>query len=90
VLTRGGQSLILDHYLEVLARKPGGGARRLASPKHAMARGATLRRQIVTVPARFAQPQRRRVLHLPGHWSWKDPWTALWTAVFATGPPATA
>jgi hypothetical protein len=56
-----------------------------------MARGATLRRrQIVTVPARFARPQRRRVLHLPGHWLWKDPWTALWTAVFAAGPPATA
>jgi len=28
----------------------------LSSPKHAVARGATLRRQIVTVPARLAQP----------------------------------
>jgi hypothetical protein len=62
----------------------------LASPKHAVARGATLRRHIITVPARIARPQRRRVLHLPAHWPWAGPWTALWTAVFATGPPATA
>ena len=62
----------------------------LASPKHAVARGATLRRHIVTVPARVARPQRRRVLHLPAHWPWAAPWTALWTAVFGTGPPATA
>jgi hypothetical protein len=31
----------------------------LSSPKHAVARGATLRRQIVTVPARIARPQRQ-------------------------------
>ena len=62
----------------------------LASPKHAVARGATLRRHIITIPARIARPQRRRVLHLPAHWPWAGPWTALWTAVFATGPPATA
>ncbi len=42
----------------------------LTSPKHAVARGATLRRQIVTVPARLARPQRRPMLHLPAHWPW--------------------
>jgi len=62
----------------------------LASPKHAVARGGTLRRQIITVPARLARPQRRRVLHLPAHWPWAQQWAALWTAVFATGPPANA
>jgi hypothetical protein len=62
----------------------------LASARHAVARGATLRRHIITVPARITRPQRRRVLHLPVHWPWAGPWTALWTAVFATGPPATA
>jgi hypothetical protein len=62
----------------------------LAGPNHAVARGATLRRHIVTIPARIARPQRRRVLHLPAHWPWAGPWTALWAAVFATGPPATA
>jgi len=62
----------------------------LTSDRHAVARGATLRRQIVTVPARLARPQRRPVLHLPGHWPWATQWTALWEHVFkpATGPPA--
>jgi hypothetical protein len=60
----------------------------LASTNHAVARGATLRRQIVTVPARLARPQRRAMLHLPAHWPWASAWTALWHAVFGTGPPA--
>ena len=62
----------------------------LASPAHARARGATLRRDLITVPARLTRPQRRRVLHLPAHWPWAEPWAALLNAVFATGPPATA
>jgi Transposase DDE domain group 1 len=62
----------------------------LASDRHAVARGATLRRHIVTVPARLTRPQRRRVLHLPAHWPWANPWTNLWRAVFGTGPPAPA
>jgi hypothetical protein len=64
----------------------------LTSPKHAVARGATLRRQIVTVPARIARPQRRPTLHLPAHWPWAEQWTTFWHTVFgpATGPPLTA
>lgn len=64
----------------------------LAGGRHALARGATLRRQIVSVPARIARPQRRRVLHLPAHWPWAQHWLSLWHAVFtaATGPPITA
>jgi len=58
----------------------------LTSPKHALARGATLRRQIVTVPARIARPQRRHRLHLPAHWPWAKPWTTLWNNVFAGIP----
>jgi hypothetical protein len=61
----------------------------LASPAHAVARGNTLRRDLIAVPARITRPQRRRVLHLPAHWPWANPWTTLWAAVFATGPPAT-
>lgn len=53
----------------------------------AAARGATLRRQIVHVPARLARPQRRPVLHLPAHWPWADRWLAIWNAVF--GHPKT-
>jgi hypothetical protein len=48
----------------------------LASPAHAVARGATLRRDLIAVPARITRPQRRRVLHLPAHWPWAEPWTA--------------
>ena len=66
----------------------------LTSPKHALAHGATLRRHIVTVPARIARPQRRHVLHLPAHWPWAQPWTALWNNVFGDipgpAPPPTA
>jgi hypothetical protein len=62
----------------------------LTSRSHAVARGATLRRQVVTVPARLARPQRRPVLHLPTHWPWATPWANLWNAVFATGPPVAA
>jgi len=64
----------------------------LTSPKHAVARGATLRRQVVAVPARLARPQRRPVIHLPAHWPWAQHWTCLWHKVFqtATGPPAIA
>ena len=62
----------------------------LAGPALAVARGATLRRRIVNVPARIAAPQRRKTLHLPAHWPWAQPWKTLWNGVFpAIGPPAT-
>ena len=54
------------------------------TPRHAVARGATLRRDLVNVPARLARPQRRPVLHLPAHWPKAKPWQGLWTAVFVT------
>lgn len=56
----------------------------------AAARGATLRRQIINVPARLARPQRRPVLHLPQHWPWAARWLAIWHGVFSHGPPVTA
>jgi hypothetical protein len=64
----------------------------LASDRHAVARGATLRRQIVTIPARTTRPQRRPILHLPAHWPWAEHWTTLWHNVFgpATGSPSPA
>ncbi len=61
----------------------------LISARHAAARGATLRRHIVAVPARLARPQRRHLLHLPAHWPWADHWTTLWHTVFGPGPPVT-
>ncbi len=61
----------------------------LSSDHLAVARGATLRRQLVTVPARITRPQRRRVLHLPAHWPWANQWLRIWQRVFGAGlsPP---
>ena len=47
----------------------------LAGARHRTARGATLRRHLVTVPAR---PQRKPILHLPTHWPWEPAWNTLW------------
>ena len=61
----------------------------MRAPRSALkARGATIRRQLVNVPARTAHRGRRLVLHLPAHWPWADAWTALFTATHA--PPAAA
>jgi hypothetical protein len=60
----------------------------LASRFHAKARGATLRRHVITVPARLARPHGIPILHLPTHWPWQDAWHALCDAV--AGPPPTA
>lgn len=50
----------------------------LAGGHHAVARGATLRRDLVNIPARFAAPARKPVLHLPMHWPRQLEWKALW------------
>ena len=67
-------------------------AGQLASPAHAVARGATLPTQIVNVPARLARPQRKATLPLPAHWPWAPTWTRLWEQVFtpSTAPPLPA
>ncbi|MGH3635308.1 MAG: IS1380 family transposase, partial [Mycobacterium sp.] len=51
----------------------------LAGGDHAAARGATLRRDLVNIPARFAAPARKPMLHLPIHWPRQAQWKALWT-----------
>jgi hypothetical protein len=50
----------------------------LASGDAAVARGATLRRDLVNVPARFAAPARKPMLHLPAHWPRQTQWKTLW------------
>ncbi len=52
---------------------------------HAVARGATLRRRLINVPARIARPQGRRILHLPTHHPHQRQWKQLWDNVFS--PP---
>src|SRR4029078_3226462 len=49
----------------------------LAGGSQTVARGATLRRKIVNIPARLARPQRRPGLHLPSHWPWAYAWLSL-------------
>jgi len=52
--------------------------------RYRVARGATLRSQLINVPARLARPQRRPVLHLPAHWPRAAAWLTLWRTVFVT------
>ena len=60
----------------------------LASKGHARARWATLRTQLINVPARVASSARRLTLHLPTNWPWAPAWQNLFDT--ATAPPATA
>jgi hypothetical protein len=57
------------------------GAATLASAHHATARSGTLRRHLITVPARVAHRGRDQIiLHLPKHWPWYDAWDGLFDA----------
>ena len=60
----------------------------LAADDLAKATGPTVRRKLITVPARIATSARRVVLHLPTSWPWQDGWTRLFNNT--TGPPAAA
>ena len=60
----------------------------LASVFHAKATTATIRRQLISVPARLATSARRLILHLPKDWPWWDSWEGLFNA--ACGPPTPA
>src|SRR3954466_2946884 len=50
----------------------------LAGRPHTRARGATLRRRLIPVPARLARPARTPILHLPSRWPWAPTWLRLW------------
>ena len=60
----------------------------LASSFHARATTATIRRQLINIPARPIRSARRVHLRLPTNWPWADAWLELFTG--ALGPPATA
>ena len=62
----------------------------LAGERHTRARGSTLRRKIVNIPARLARPQHRPILHLPTHWPWSKHWLRLWHNTIGYSPPAPA
>lgn len=52
------------------------------------ARSGTIRRKLITIPARIATSARKIILHLPAHWPWETGWSRLFEA--ACGPPRTA
>ena len=58
----------------------------IAASDLARASTATLRRKLITVPARVATSARRITLHLPQSWPWRTAWTALFDRV--NDPPA--
>ena len=57
----------------------------LTDPQIAKATTATIRRKLITVPARVATSTRRVTLHLPQAWPWETAWTALFDRV--SDPP---
>ncbi|MFC8321350.1 IS1380 family transposase, partial [Gordonia sp. NPDC057248] len=54
------------------------------TPTLRAARGATLRRTLIAIPARLARPARTPVLHLPRHWPTQHAFTTLWAAANTT------
>jgi hypothetical protein len=60
----------------------------LASVLHAKASTATIRAQLINVPARLARTARTLMLHLPKDWPWASSWTGLFAAAVHP-PPAT-
>lgn len=61
----------------------------LSSTFHARATTATIRTQLITVPARIARSARRLVLHLPRDWPWQHDWTQLHNQSGSPPTPAT-
>jgi hypothetical protein len=61
----------------------------LTGPQLAKATTATIRRTLITVPARVASSARRTVLHLPTAWPWETAWTRLFTHGCDPPTPAT-
>ena len=59
----------------------------LTDPQMAKATTATIRRKLITVPARVATSARRITLHLPQSWPWESAWIAVFDRV-SDPPPA--
>jgi hypothetical protein len=60
----------------------------LAGADLGKARSGTIRRKLISVPARIATSARKITLHLPAQWPWETSWSQLFEA--ACGPPRTA
>jgi hypothetical protein len=62
----------------------------LTGPRLARARTATIRRTLITVPARIASSARRLTLHLPRDWPWETAWNTLFHNLFHRHQPLIA
>lgn len=62
----------------------------ITGPALGKARTATIRRTLITVPARVASSARRLTLHLPRDWPWEPAWKTLFNNVFRRKPPLLA
>jgi hypothetical protein len=60
----------------------------LTGPTLAKSTTATVRRRLITVPARLASSARRMTLHLPTDWPWETAWLGLFA--HGCGPPIAA
>jgi hypothetical protein len=74
--------------LAVIALNLTRAAATLTGPDLAKATTATIRRKLITVPARLASSARRITLHLPTAWPWETAWLRLFTHGWS--PPAAA
>ena len=59
-------------------------------PKLTKATTGTLRRTLVSVPARIASSARRLTLHLPQNWPWETAWNTLFDRAFGRNQPIIA
>jgi hypothetical protein len=50
----------------------------------------TIRRTLVSVPARIASSARRLTLHLPTDWPWETAWNTLFESMFHQNQPIIA
>lgn len=62
----------------------------LAGAKLAKSRTGTIRRTLITVPARIASSARRLTLHLPRDWPWEQAWNMLFHSLFSRNRPLLA
>jgi Transposase DDE domain group 1 len=62
----------------------------LTGPALAKSRTATIRRTLISVPARIASSARRLTLHLPRDWPWETAWNTLFDNLFRRHQPLIA
>ena len=76
--------------LAVMAFNLSRAAATVTGPRLAKARTATIRRTLITVPARIASSGRRLTLHLPRGWPWEQAWNTLFNKLFRRHQPIVA